>query len=92
MIPCEYVNIGDPDAPFHVTADIAIFATVCLFDAMLHQVLDALRARYINNHHALRPETVKLIYGQVEKYSLLHHVTQIGFFSICGGLGDIRNL
>lgn len=64
----------DSDMPFLVTVDIAVFATIYLFDAMLHQALDLLRAHITSHLDVLNPEIVEHIYGQVGKHSLLRHL------------------
>jgi len=66
----------DPRAPFLVTVDLAIFATIYLFDAILHQALDILRDHIVRDHDALTPEIVEHIYSQVDADSLLCHLTR----------------
>ena len=67
----------DPTLPVPVIVDIAIFATVYMFPAILHQALDIFRAQIIRHcRNVLTPRLVEHIYTHVDKDSLLRHMTR----------------
>lgn len=72
----------DSDLPLFLLVDIAIFATVYLVPALLHQVLDILRRKVTEPHATLTPELLDHIYSQVDEQSLLHYLTQAALATI----------
>lgn len=66
----------DPHLPISVVVDIAIFATIYLLPALLHQALDILRAKAFKKADVLTPELLKRIYSHVDDQSLLRHFTR----------------
>lgn len=72
----------DPDLALSLMVDIAIFATIYLMPALLHQVLDILRSRLTEPHATLMPQLLDHIYSQVDEQSLLHYLTQAALATI----------
>jgi hypothetical protein len=62
--------------------DIAVFATIYLMPALLHQALDNLRRKMIECQASLTPELLGHIHSQVDKRSLLHYFTQAALATI----------
>src|SRR4051812_19518093 len=59
----------DSDLPLLVMVDIAIFATIYLMPALLHQALDKLRGKMTEPQAALTPQLLEHIYSQVDERS-----------------------
>lgn len=72
----------DPGLPLLVMVDIAIFATIYLMPALLHQVLDNLRRKVAEPQATLTPELLEHIYSQVDERSLLRYFTQAALATI----------
>ena len=70
----------DPDLPVFIFVDIAIFATIYLMPALLHQVLDHLRQKMANATFSL--DLLEHIYSQVDERSLLRYFTQAALATI----------